>query len=81
MGSNRYYQLINTIDVEEVGPFMYRVYGALDGVMLSGLYIENHNVLMLSDNITSELNEDELEEVKQIVMDKVDELKEEEKTL
>ena len=81
MGSNRYYQFINTINVEEIGPFMYRVYGALDGVMLSGLYIENHGVLMLSDNMTGKLDEDELEEVKQIVMDKVDELKEEEKTL
>ena len=79
MGSHKYYQFINTVDVEEVGPFMYRVYGALDGTMLSGLYIESHGVLMLSDNIAGKLDEDELEEIKQIVMDKVEELKEEEK--
>jgi hypothetical protein len=81
MESSRYYQFINTIDVEEVGSAMYRVYGALDGVMLSGLYIESYGVIMISDNVSGELNEDELEEIKQIIIDKVEELKEEEKIL
>lgn len=77
MGSHKYYQFINTVDVVEFAPAAYHFHGAFDGVMINGAYVEDHGILAPSDYL-DDLDEITKGDIGKIIEDKIEELKEEE---
>jgi hypothetical protein len=77
MGSHKYYQFINTVDVVEFAPAAYHFHGVFDGVMINGAYVEELGVLALSDYL-EDLDEITKDDIGKIIKDKIEELKEEE---
>ena len=76
MESYEYYQFLETITVEEFAPDAYHFYGVLNGKMVEGAYIYNHGILVFSDD--EDYNAQVMEDIGEIIEEKIEELKEEE---
>jgi hypothetical protein len=76
MDALKYYQLLNTITLNEFAPDAYRFYGVLDGEMVDGIYVVDHGVFVLSEE--PEYDEHTMNLMAKVMQDKIEEQKEKE---
>ena len=70
MDALRYYQLLNTITLEEFAPDAYRFYGVLDGEMVDGIYVISHGIFPLSTEPKFDKNTTNI--IEKVIQDKVE---------
>lgn len=78
MESFRYYEFINTVDLAEIAPATYHFYGVFKGIVVYGAHTEDQGLSFLSSYL-KEQDEETLNDIKEIIEKKIEELKEEEK--
>lgn len=73
MDTVRYYQFVNTLQIEESGPEMYYFYGVLKGFVLSGIFHNHLNTFIQLTPEAKDLTNKELRDIKRIIKTEIQE--------